>query len=440
MDKYSQYILNSLSEGVIVLDKEFKIISINRAAGKLLNKKKEDIVGMVCKNFCLSEQCELMCPISEILITGKNIYDLETVYQKSGGETLPVKINAAVLQDENNEPIGGVISFQEKKDIINYKNILENDSHYYGIVGKSEQMIELFNTIEEIKETDTSVLISGETGVGKELVANAIVETSRRKNKPFVKINCAVLPETLLASELFGHVRGAFTDATRDRIGRFELADTGTIFLDEIGEMPYNMQTQLLRIIQEGTFERVGESKTQKVDVRIIAATNKNLEEEIVKKKFREDLYYRLNVIPLKVPPLRERETDILLIAEFFVRKFAEKYKKNIHNISPGAIEILNNYKWPGNVRELENAIEYSFIRAKRSDSVCLCCLPPHIRPQKECKEKLDARQLEIDDRANELLHLLRKNNWNKTRVAEILGVDRSTVHRRLKSINQSEF
>ena len=361
---------------------------------------------------------------------------MEANYINVDGKLFPVKVNASVLEDDDNNPIGGIVSFRDNSVNKTLEKLIGLEPHFYGMIGKSKPMVEIFNTITEVSDSDATVLISGETGVGKELVANAIHATSNRSNKPFVKVNCAVLPENLLASELFGHIRGAFTDAIKDRVGRFEMANGGTIFLDEIGEMPMHLQTQLLRILQEGTFERLGESSTQKVDVRVIAASNKDLEKEIAAKKFREDLFYRLNVIPIVVPPLRERAEDILLLAQFFVNKYAHKYKKNIKDISPDAAEVLQNCKWPGNVRELENAIEYSFVRSKRADSVCLCCLPPHIRPKKECVKKLSTKIIERDEKAEELLSLLRKNHWNKTKVAKLLGVDRSTIHRRLNTLN----
>ncbi|WKZ68260.1 MAG: sigma 54-interacting transcriptional regulator [Melioribacteraceae bacterium] len=436
IERYSKYILDSLAEGVFVVDKEFKLIFVNKAAEKLLGRKSDDFLGSVCKSFCDSDQCQISCPIAEVLITGKKVYDLEANYQKSDGKSLPVKVNASVLEDDENNPIGGIVSFRDDSVNKSIEKLIGSDSHFNGIVGRSKQMIEVFSTIKEIAESEATVLISGETGTGKELVANAIHAASNRSNKPFVKVNCAVLPENLLASELFGHVKGAFTDAVKDRIGRFELADGGTIFLDEIAEMPLHLQTQLLRILQEGTFERVGESMTRKIDVRVIAATNKNLKSEIANKKFREDLFYRLNVLPISIPPLREREDDILILAQFFVDKYAQKYNKNIKEISPDTIDLIQSYNWPGNVRELENAIEYSFVRSKRADSVCLCCLPPHIRPQQECKKQLHPRIIERDEKAEELLSLLRKNHWNKTKVAKLLGVDRSTIHRRLNNIS----
>lgn len=438
INKYSRYILNSLAEGVFVVDKEFKLIFANKAAEKILGRKRDEFIGGVCKNFCLSNQCQISCPIAEILITGKKVIDLEASYCNSQNKTIPVKINASVLEDDEGTPIGGIISFRDDSLNKNYEKLLNDDSHFHGIIGKSKPMLEIFGMIEEIADSNATVLLTGETGVGKELVANAIYSTSSRANKPFIKVNCAVLPETLLASELFGHVKGAFTDAVKDRTGRFELADGGTIFLDEIGEMPLQMQTQLLRILQEGTFERLGDSETRKVDVRVIAATNKNLEEAINQKKFREDLFYRLNVLPINIPPLRERVSDILILAQFFVEKYSQKYNKNVKDISPDAIDKMLSYNWPGNVRELENAIEYSFIRAKRADAVCLCCLPPNIRPTQKCYEKINYSEMEKDEKAEQLLALLRNNDWNKSKVAKILGVDRSTIHRRLKTLNQN--
>jgi PAS domain S-box-containing protein len=437
INQYSKFILDSLAEGVFVVDKEFKLIFVNKAAEKILGKERDDFIGAVCRSFCNSDQCQISCPIAEVLVTGKKVYDLEATYVNSKGESLPVKVNASVLEDDENNPIGGIVSFRDDSINKSLEKLIGSDLHFKGIVGKSKQMLEVFNTIKEISDSEATVLISGETGTGKELVANAIHETSSRASKPLVKVNCAVLPEHLLASELFGHVKGAFTDAVKDRVGRFELADGGTIFLDEIAELPLHLQAQLLRILQEGTFERVGESKTRKVDVRVIAATNKNLLDEIAHKKFREDLFYRLNVLPINIPPLRERGEDILLLAQFFVDKYAAKYNKNIKEIAPDTAELIQNYTWPGNVRELENAIEYSFVRSKRGDSVCLCCLPPHIRPMEKCRESLSPRIIERDEKAEELLSLLRKNHWNKTKVAKILGVDRSTIHRRLKNINE---
>ena len=431
-------ILDSLAEGVYIVDKEFKIIFVNKSAEKITGISKDDVLGKSCKSFCKSDRCEIACPVTEVLKTNENIIDLDSLLQNKNGKLIPVKLNAAVLKDNDNL-IGSIISFSDATDQIDIDTYLREHPNFYGIIGKSKVMLNIFKTIEEIARSEASVLVTGETGVGKELIAEAIKQTSSRKNNKFVKVNCAALPNNILASELFGHVKGAFTDAVNERIGRFEYADGGTILLDEIGEMPINMQTKLLRVIQEGTFEKLGDNTTKKINVRIIATTNKDLQQEIKLKRFRSDLYYRLNVIPITVPSLRERKDDIPLIANFFVKKFANLYKRKIDVISDEAMEALIHYDWPGNVRELENAIEYAFIRSKQEDKICICCLPPIIRKQKiDCNKKIKLNQIQNDEKMQTLMSLLRNNNWNKTKVAKILGVNRSTVYRQLKNINNN--
>jgi transcriptional regulator with PAS, ATPase and Fis domain len=350
-----------------------------------------------------------------------------------GGERKAIRLNATLLKNNKKEPVGGVISFREKEPLVNIEKHLKKNTQFYGIVGFCKAMTDIFNLIIEIADCDASVLITGETGTGKELIADAIQATSRRKDKPFVKVNCAVLPPTLLASELFGHVKGAFTDAVQERTGRFELADNGTIFMDEIAEMPPQMQSQLLRVIQNGTFEKVGESVTRKVNVRVIAATNMNIEQAIKEGKFREDLYFRLNVIPIKVPPLRERREDIFFLAKYFLGKFNMLYNKEISEIDQEALDALMSFEWPGNIRELENAIEFAFIRTPDGSPLSLCKLPPALREAKDCSSVKSQTGIEAV-KADELLKLLEKNKWNKSEVARKLGVNRSTIWRRLKN------
>jgi len=436
LTEHSIEILDSLPEGVYVIDKEFKIRFVNKAASNITNIAPGEVLDKICRTFCKSERCEIGCPLTEVLQTNKNVIDLETTIQSKDGTLIPIILNASILKDENEDPLGGIVSFKKNRKIDFEKYFKETDN-FYGIIGKSKSMKNIFKLINEISDSFATVLITGETGVGKELIANAIQKTSNRTNTPFVKVNCAVLPGNLLASELFGHVKGAFTDARNDRIGRFEFADGGTIFLDEIAEIPVEMQAQLLRVIQDGTFERLGESKTRKTDIRIIAATNKDLMEEISQNRFREDLYYRLNVVPIYVTPLRERKEDIIHLTKFFIKKYALKYKKNINQVDDETMDIFLNYNWPGNVRELENCIEYAFIRSKRDDYICVCCLPPTLRTGKKCEDKLPIKEVEIDEKTETLLAILRQNNWNKTKVAAILGVDRSTIHRRLKKLGK---
>ncbi len=435
IDKYSKTILEGMPEAVYVIDKEFKIQFVNNAALKIIGKGAKDLIGKVCRNICKSDRCEIGCPITEVLRTNRNILDLQTTFQKENGDLINIILNASLLKDIDDKTLGGIISFKESPPK-GFNDHLNGENSFYGIVGISKQMKSIFQLIKEISTSYATVLISGETGVGKELIANAIQITSQRSKENFVKVNCAALPSTLLSSELFGHVKGAFTDAKKDRVGRFEYADGGTIFLDEITELPLEMQAQLLRVLQEGTFERLGDSKTIRTDIRIIAATNKDLTSEIKKGSFRKDLFYRLNVLPIEVPPLRERREDIIHLVQHFLKKYCKKYSKNIPSFDDESIEILTNYDWPGNIRELENAVEYSVIRSKRDDYLCVCCLPSNLRVEKDCGQTNSVSEKMLDEKTETLLALLRQNNWNKTKVAKILGVNRSTIHRQLNKID----
>ncbi|MCL4549695.1 MAG: sigma 54-interacting transcriptional regulator [Bacteroidetes bacterium] len=430
--------MDSLAEGIFAVDKEFRIIFFNQAAEKITGLEAQDVRGKLCKQVFNTRLCETDCPIAKVLSTGENVFDLETKFYLHNSKSFKAKVNAAILKNTFNEPVGGIVSFRDLNYLLNIDSYLPT-KNYYGVIGHSKAMLEIFEVINEIAETDASVFIHGETGTGKELVANAIQETSRRKNEKFVKVNCSVIPPSLFASELFGHIKGAFTNAVADRVGRFELADKGTIFLDEIAEMPLNMQTQLLRVLQDGTFERVGESVTRKVDVRVIAATNQNIREAISSGKFREDLYFRLNIIPLEVPPLRNRKEDIPFLVKHFIQKFNQIHKKNIIDIEKDALDILLQHDWFGNIRELENTIEYSIIRAKRENLICKCCLPPPIINQlskNKCKEEMITESGKID--FERLMTILEENKWNKTNVAKLLGVDRTTLWRYLKKYNNN--
>lgn len=429
-------ILNSLAEGVITLDKEFRITFINDVASEITGFNKDEVIGKICKNIFKSDSCLDNCPIARILNYGKSIFDYDHQIECKNSEPIPIRLNAALLKDEYNNPAGGVITFRDISMLIKIENMLKDSSNFQGMISNSKSMKEIFLLIEQISDSDAPVLITGETGTGKELIANAIKNLSRRNKNKFVKVNCSVIPHNLLASELFGHAKGAFTDAQKDRIGRFELADGGTIFLDEIGEMPIQMQPQILRVVQDGTFERLGESITKSVDVRIITATNVNLEKAISEGKFREDLFYRLNVIHIDLPPLRERKDDIPLLANHFLKKFSLIYKKNIQSIDAECIEQLTKWNWAGNIRELENAIEYAVIRNKADRSLCVCAFPEKIRENIFCNPGNNViPDIQIPFENASLIELLNKNKWNKTKVAQILGIDRTTLWRKLKSI-----
>ena len=304
------------------------------------------------------------------------------------------------------------------------------------MIGKSDKMIKISNLIEQVAPSKTSVLILGENGVGKEVIANLIHDFSNRKSNPFIKVHCAALSENLLESELFGHEKGAFTGAIKEKKGRFELADKGTIFLDEIGEISPNIQVKLLRVIQEKSFERVGGEKTINVDVRIIAATNRNLKKEVEEGRFREDLYYRLNVVQITVPPLRERKEDILLMMSSFIQNFSEENEKNIKEITKKAKTALYNYNWPGNVRELKNVLEAAVVLSK-DGIIDINDLPPYLKNEDELgnflKIKMPATMDEIEKEA--IISTLALANGNKSKTAEMLNMNRKTLYAKLNEL-----
>ena len=339
------------------------------------------------------------------------------------------------------EIVGKVETISQLKTLIKenryLKDKLSKKFNFENIIGKNKKMQELFELIRDIAKTSSTVLIRGESGTGKELIANAIHFNSDRIEKPFVKVNCAVLAENLLESELFGHVKGAFTGAIRDKVGRFELAHGGTIFLDEIGDISPNMQLKLLRVLQEGEFERVGGNETKKVDVRILAATNRNLEEAMKSGNFRQDLYYRLSVIPLDVPPLKERKDDIPLLVTYFLERFCVDFKKQIQAVDDDAMSYLQTYDWPGNIRELENLMERAIVLNK-SGILTVKDFPISIssaETEEEINIHVDNDLTEVVDNFEKkiILKALRENNFNKLRTAEKLGIHRSTFMSKLK-------
>ena len=331
-----------------------------------------------------------------------------------------------------------------KRENLHLRSQLKKKYRFENIIGDSEEMQKVFEVIEKVADTDSTVLILGESGTGKELVAKAIHYNSYRREKPFVPVNCAAIPGELLESELFGHEKGAFTNAIRMRIGRFELANGGTVFLDEIGDMNPLLQSKLLRVLQERQFERVGGTKTIKTDIRIVAATHQNLKAMVQQRKFREDLYYRLNVIPMGIPPLRERKTDIPLLAHYFLDQFNRRKKKKVRGIREDAMARLMQYEWPGNVRELENTIERVIILLD-GDLVTPADLPDkfHEIPRVETAQTADIPEsgISLDDAVNEfernlILQALIKTGWVKNKAAQLLNLNRTTLIEKIKRQN----
>ncbi len=311
-----------------------------------------------------------------------------------------------------------------------------NRQKYARIIGKSTKMKAVVDVVEQVAETKASVLITGESGVGKELIADAIHHLSGRREKPFVKVHCAALSEGLLESELFGHEKGAFTGAIGRKRGRFELANGGTIFLDEIGEINPNVQIKILRVLQEKRFERVGGEETLEVDVRIITATNKDLTTEIEKGNFREDLYYRLNVVNIHVPPLRERKEDIPLLSAAFLKEFAEENQRNIEGMDPKALNILYNYSWPGNIRELRNCIESAVVLCK-GHVITPNDLPPSVQTEQDKNYIKISLGTSLAEAEKEIIRsTLHFKEGNKSKTADVLGIGRKTLHRKINEYN----
>jgi two-component system response regulator HydG len=331
-----------------------------------------------------------------------------------------------------NQTVGAIRrSVIHEEELRELKTRIEKTAEFSGIIGKDPQMQNIYRLIEDIAPTDATVLIQGESGTGKELVARAIHRKSPRNNKPFIVINCSAYPATLLESELFGHEKGAFTGAIRQKTGRFEQANGGTVFLDEIGEIAPSAQIKLLRVLQSQKFERIGGEETLNVDVRILAATNKNLLEEVTKGSFREDLFYRLNVIPIHLPPLRKRRNDIPLLARYFLRRFSAEQDKEIKDFGSEAMRLLLDYAWPGNVRELENSIEHTAVLAKRS-KVEISDLPSSIRDVAAALVP-EAPGTIVENEKKLLQEVLQECDWNKKKAALQLGISRSTLYEKIK-------
>ena len=430
-----QAILDSIEDGVFTVDAGWRIMSFNRAAVEITGYRAEEVLGRPCREVFRSETCMGFCPLRRTLEQGENTYDVELEIVTKEGAHKPISVSTALLYDEEGVPIGGVETFRDFSRIRELTEELEGRYRFDRIVGKSKRMQELYDLLENVSVTDATVLIQGESGTGKELVARAIHRHSDRREGPFLAVNCAALPEALLESELFGHEKGAFTGAIRQRLGRFELADRGILFLDEVAEMTTEVQAKLLRVLDRHEFERVGGTEVIQVDVRILAATNRNLAEEVERGTFRRDLYYRLNVIFIWLPPLRDHPDDIPLLIGHFIARFNEKMNRQIRRVSPEAMRVLTAHTWPGNVRELENAIEHAFVQCRedvirvedlpRSTDVGAMSADPEVEIE-------TARPLEESEK-RVLIRILEEVQGNRGEAARRLGISRTSLWRKMK-------
>ncbi|PKL50732.1 MAG: diguanylate cyclase [Candidatus Riflebacteria bacterium HGW-Riflebacteria-2] len=447
-------LLDTMAEGVILVDTDGKIRVWNKAMTEITGYQAEEALNRTTE-WLRSAEC---MGAERIFALFKNRNRGETcingcecrIIAKSG-EKIPVMVNARVMRNDQGKTFGILQTitdfrpvFSLRQEIAEMTSRLQSEDNFAGITGKSPLMQRIFRLIALAAESEASVMVLGESGTGKELVANAIQQLSNRKDGPFIKVNCGALPESLLESELFGHEKGAFTGAIKKRIGRFEAADNGTIFLDEIADISAAMQVKLLRVLQNGEMQRVGSDSISKVDVRVIAATNKDLAKEVREGRFREDLYYRLKVFPISLPALRNRPEDIPLLAQYFINRFSARTGRLINGIERSALNAMMAYQWPGNVRELENAIEYAFvvcqgriIEQEHLPAELILEAQPALAPLKNLAPHIQARTSIESKRilrdAVRLSALLEENLWNKAEVARILGVSRTAVWKWMK-------
>lgn len=439
MKEHKQYhffnvILDSVADGVFTIDEKGEITFFNRAAEEITGFTQEEALGHNCFDIFRANICQTNCALKETIKTGREIINLPINIINKDGKELPISVSTAVLRDERGRIIGGVETFRDLSAIEELRKELRQRYTFQDIVSKNHRIQEIFQILPDIAESNSTVLVQGPSGSGKELFAKAIHNLSLRKDKPFVKVNCGALPDNLLESELFGYVKGAFTDAKKDKPGRFALADGGTIFLDEIGDMSPALQVKLLRVLQDREYEPLGGISTARVDVRVVTATNRDLVTLVQSRQFRDDLYYRLNVVKIDLPSLSRRREDISLLVEHFVEKFNLKTGKNLSGVSQEVMAFLMRYEFPGNVRELENIIEHAFVMCK-GDMIELRHLPTELLDRSKgvlSQEKEVDRPLQLAE-AESIRKALERNRGNRLRTARELGIDRSTLWRKIK-------
>ena len=427
-------ILDSIADGVFSVDKDWRISSFNRAAEEITGVSRKDAVGQLCKDVLKADICERNCCLRATMRTGKPIVNRNVYIIDAEGRKRPISISTALLRDKKGKLLGAVETFRDISVEEDLRKAIEKKYSFADIISKNHRILQLFDILPDIAASNSTVLIEGESGTGKELFARAIHDLSSRKNQLFVAVNCSALPDTLLESELFGYKEGAFTDAKKDKPGRFRLAENGTLFLDEIGEITPSMQVKLLRVLQEKTYEPLGATQSVEHNVRIIAATNKDLDVLVREGSFREDLYYRINVFKIILPPLRERMEDIPLLIDHFIERFNVLQKKSIQGVSEEAMSALMSYSYPGNIRELANIIERAFILCK-TGLIEKKHLPESLFAMSANNKDSKVSSLR-DVEAAYLLNALKQNNWDRQKTARQIGIHKSTLYRKIKSLD----
>jgi PAS domain S-box-containing protein len=427
-------ILDSINEGVFTVDLNWRVTAFNKAAERITGVSRELAISRPCCEVFRANICETHCVLRRTMTTGLPVVNATAHIVNQQGQRVPIRISTALLMDDLGAVVGGVETFQDLTQVKELQKELEAKYTFEDIIGRSPAMMRLFEILPQISASTSTVLIEGPSGTGKELFARAIHNLSPRKRKRFVVVNCAALPDTLLESELFGHKAGAFTDAKRDKLGRFALADGGTIFLDEIGDISPAMQVRLLRVLQERAIEPLGSVQTVPVNVRVLAATNKDLAELVRTGKFRDDLYYRIRVIHLKLPSLQQRREDLPLLVNHLIAKFNHLQGKDLAGVSGEVMARLMEHDYPGNVRELENIIEQAFVLC-RGGMIELNHLPPELRPVTAPGHD-ESRPMSLQAMERFLIsETLQRRKGNRKEAAKDLGINVSTLYRRINAL-----
>jgi PAS domain S-box-containing protein len=435
-EKTTKVILESISDGVFTIDYNWKITSFNRAAEEITGISRKDALGRHCWEVFRSNMCETDCALKKTMEEGQPFINSSGYIINHEKKKIPITASTCLLIDKAGEVIGGVETFRDHSLVEQLRKELSTKFKVEDMVSNSDAMKDIFNILPQVSDSDSSVLIEGETGTGKELLARAIHNMSQRKDKPFIAINCGALPDTLLESELFGYKKGAFTHAIKDKPGQFALADGGTIFLDEIGDTSPAFQVSLLRVLQAHEFTPLGALGQEKTDIRIIAATNKDLSDLVAKNQFRQDLYYRINVIRIFLPPLRHRMEDIPLLVDQFIHKMNIRQGKFIQGTDKKVLQTFMSHDFPGNIRELENIIEHAFVLCSEG-YIRQNHLPGFLSLSSSLSEEKDndpvkSAQIKL------ITDALARNNYNRSAAAKDLGIHKSTLFRRVKKLGMT--
>ena len=425
-------VIHSISEGVFTVDREWRITCFNRAAEKITGIPRSEALGRRCYEVFKSNICRDACAIQYTIETGRPVVNLTVYLTNRQGAQIPISVSTALFRDRQGRLIGGVESFRDLRHVEELRKEIEKTYTFEDIISKNNKIKQILDILPTIALNESNVLITGESGTGKEVFARALHNLSRRSKRRFVAINCGGFPETLIESELFGYEAGAFTGAVKAKPGRFALAEGGTLFLDEVGDLPSLLQIKLLRILQEKTYEPLGGVRSVKADVRIVTATNRDLELMVAKKTFRQDLYYRINVIKLEIPPLRERMEDVPLLVNHFIGRFSALHDKDINGISPDALTILMSHDYPGNVRELENIIEHGCVLCP-GNLIRVRHLPESLRPR---TENMGTASSLAEVEKQFIISVLTKNKWNRLATSKELKIHKTTLFRKMKKLD----